>query len=194
MIKNYFLLFILSALFFSIFQQAFSQDSTYRVLRYITGSGGVLYSQNSQYYLSAISGETILGTAQTENHFLGSGFWEYSMFGFTGVDNNNLLAMPDRFRLYQNYPNPFNPHTVIRYDLPEPSIVNLEVFNILGEKILALINSETKDAGHYQVVWDGRDTYGNRISSGVYLYKIDAIPGNKRGKVYRDIKKMIILK
>ena len=98
----------------------------------------------------------------------------------TGVETfNNII--PNKFLLKQNYPNPFNPTTTISYDLPEAGLVNLAVFNILGEKV-ATIESEYRSAGNYKVKFDARN-----LSSGVYFYSIEV-------NNYREARKMIILK
>jgi len=80
---------------------------------------------------------------------------------------------PNTFRLYSNYPNPFNPATRISYDIPKTSRVTLEVLNILGRHVATLVD-ESQQAGHYEVIWNGRDGYGNRVASGIYLYRLAA--------------------
>jgi hypothetical protein len=78
-------------------------------------------------------------------------------------DNNNLLST---FKLEQNYPNPFNPTTKISYQIPKDGFVNLSVYNMLGQKVGALVN-EQQTAGLYSVVFNA----GN-LQSGVYAYKL----------------------
>lgn len=95
-------------------------------------------------------------------------------------------AVPDAFEVGQNYPNPFNPSTEIAYALPEGANVNVEVYNILGQRVKTLIN-EFQDAGNYTVTWNGDDEYGSTVASGVYFYRVTA------GQ-YKDIKKMVMMK
>ncbi|MDN5354751.1 MAG: hypothetical protein PWQ09_1507 [Candidatus Cloacimonadota bacterium] len=73
----------------------------------------------------------------------------------------------------QNYPNPFNPSTEISFVLPQASPVELNIYNLKGRKIRTLIAGETlaKDKLH-KVVWDGTDSSGQPVSSGIYLYKL----------------------
>jgi len=84
-----------------------------------------------------------------------------------------VAAVPTAFALDQNYPNPFNPTTTIRYAIPSNANVNLVIYNIQGQKIRTLVSSEQK-AGYYQVVWDGRNEMGQTVSSGLYLYRVQA--------------------
>jgi len=72
-----------------------------------------------------------------------------------------------------NYPNPFNPDTEIRYHLPEAIHINLEIYNLLGQKIRTLIDGQ-KPTGSHTIRWDGRDETGAAVSSGVYLYTLTA--------------------
>jgi len=85
------------------------------------------------------------------------------------------------YHFSQNYPNPFNPSTTIEYDLPKSSDVNIEIYNIAGEKIQTLLNEKIL-AGSHQVEFNAEN-----LSSGVYFYKIVA------GE-FQDVKKMILLK
>jgi flagellar hook assembly protein FlgD len=94
--------------------------------------------------------------------------------------------LPQAFSLSQNYPNPFNPETVIRYALPEDCHVELTIHNILGQKVMTLVN-ESQSAGYKMSRWDGRDDKGNEIASGLYFYKI-------KTPKYSETKKMILLR
>ncbi|MFQ5870296.1 MAG: T9SS type A sorting domain-containing protein [Candidatus Zixiibacteriota bacterium] len=83
------------------------------------------------------------------------------------------ISLPRDFKLQQNSPNPFNAATVIQYDLPQPSWVNIEVFNILGERVRTLVD-EFQEAGYRNILWDGRSEGGGEVSSGVYFYRLQA--------------------
>ena len=82
-------------------------------------------------------------------------------------------SLPTVFSLEQNYPNPFNPTTSIEFNLPKSSYVSLTVFNILGQKVAELVNGSLS-AGNKQIEWDGTDSNGRTLESGVYFYKITA--------------------
>lgn len=83
------------------------------------------------------------------------------------------VAIPKEFALKHNYPNPFNPTTTIKVELPKTSDVRMEIYNVLGQKVKTLVN-KTMKAGYHKVVWDGRNDYGTRVSSGMYIYIIKA--------------------
>jgi len=103
----------------------------------------------------------------------------------TSVDEDPL-GIAGRFSLEQNYPNPFNPSTTISYRLPVESKVELVIFNMLGQKVRTLF-SDKQPAGEYKIVWDGRDGNGRAVSSGVYLYRLQA-------GTYVEAKKMTLLR
>ncbi|MEE4312618.1 MAG: S8 family peptidase [candidate division KSB1 bacterium] len=77
--------------------------------------------------------------------------------------------VPDKYYLSQNYPNPFNPGTSIEYGLSAYSKVRINIYNLLGQRIMTLVN-EFKSAGVHEVAWDGLDANGVRQPSGVYIY------------------------
>lgn len=106
----------------------------------------------------------------------------------TGIDDEGLIGIPDEYNLAQNYPNPFNPVTIISYSLPHLSDVTLKVYNILGQEVITLVN-EQQPAGNYEVSFDAAN-----LSSGIYLYKIQAGPSSDSGQGYTDVKKMILLR
>ncbi len=91
------------------------------------------------------------------------------------VSNEDVaLNLPDEFQLYQNYPNPFNPSTTIGFDVPDSKTkVRLEIYNILGQKVKTLVN-DVYTAGRYKVTWDGTNDTGGQVSTGVYIYRIQA--------------------
>ncbi len=102
-----------------------------------------------------------------------------------GVDDD-VSIIPETFTLHQNYPNPFNPTTSIRYSIPEMAQVSLVIHNLIGQEVATLVNTNM-GVGNHEVVWNGTDTYGKAVSSGVYFYTIKA--GN-----FSNTKKMLFLK
>lgn len=74
--------------------------------------------------------------------------------------------------LAQNVPNPFNPRTTIRYDLPEPGLVRLSIFDVAGRHVRTLVD-ESRPPGSHEAVWDGRDASGREAGSGTYLARLE---------------------
>lgn len=81
--------------------------------------------------------------------------------------------IPTKFELEQNYPNPFNPETTIKYHVPMRVNVTLRVYNALGQELRTLVNS-LQDAGVYTATWDGKDNNGRQLSTGLYLFRLEA--------------------
>ena len=79
--------------------------------------------------------------------------------------------LPHKFALQQNYPNPFNLETTISFELERRSHVDLSIFNILGQRVTTLIDRPLA-AGRHQVAWDGRQTSGKVVATGVYVYRL----------------------
>jgi len=96
------------------------------------------------------------------------------------------LGLPDSYLLAQNYPNPFNPATQISFELPAATFVRLDIFNVLGQRVRTLAD-RFMSAGNYNVVWRGDDTYGRKVASGVYFYRLAT-------DRFTDTKKMLLLK
>ncbi len=103
----------------------------------------------------------------------------------TGVKREPVV-LPGDFRLYQNQPNPFNPVTTIRFDLPKPQYVRLEIFDLQGRRVSRLLSGYL-DAGAHSVWWDGLDERGRQMSSGVYYYRLHA------GE-FVEVKRMVLLR
>jgi len=88
--------------------------------------------------------------------------------------NSNFESVPKAFdALYENFPNPFNPITNIKYSLEEEEHTKLLIYNSLGQVIKTLVN-EPQTAGIHTVQWDSRDDNGQKVSSGLYIYRLEA--------------------
>ena len=103
--------------------------------------------------------------------------------GPVSVHDPNFVA---RTILGTNFPNPFNPMTTISFALRQTEKVNIDIYNVKGEKVKTLVNNEM-DPGHHSAIWNGKDNSGKNVASGVYFYKM------KAGK-YASTKKMILMK
>ncbi|MBN2367049.1 MAG: T9SS type A sorting domain-containing protein [Calditrichaeota bacterium] len=114
----------------------------------------------------------------------------YSKSGFSAESLSVSANLPESFKLYDNYPNPFNPSTTLMFDVPETegeqSRVQIILFNNLGQKVLELVN-QTFTAGTYTVHWDGRNGFGQRVSSGIYFAVF-------KSKNYQETIKLMLMK
>jgi hypothetical protein len=107
--------------------------------------------------------------------------WCLTINYFTYIGGIGTITVPNYYALGQNYPNPFNPLTKIEFAIPRPGDVKIVVYDILGKETAVLVN-EFKNPGIYTVDFDG-----SKLSSGVYLYKMQA--GD-----FTDTKKMLLIK
>jgi photosystem II stability/assembly factor-like uncharacterized protein len=101
-------------------------------------------------------------------------------------------SIPQAFELHQNYPNPFNPTTTISYHLPAASHVVLKTYNILGQEVATLLDEE-QHAGSHEVRWNGQNSSGRAVSSGVYFCRLEARQSNGQF-LFASVKKMLLLK
>jgi len=100
-------------------------------------------------------------------------FMELQIVFPEGVDSDDPAVTPTLSNLSQNYPNPFNPSTTISYTMNKAGSANLAIYNVKGQLINTLVNG-TKDFGTHSVVWNGKDTNGNDVPSGIYFYRLNA--------------------
>ncbi len=122
--------------------------------------------------------------AFTDPQRLPSGTYYYRIAQFDFNDNKTFYGpaslritegnlMPTGLKLSQSRPNPFNRTTSFSYQLPASGPVNLAIYNVAGRLVKALV-SENREAGRYEVLWDGRDRSGNAVPNGVYLFRLSA--------------------
>ena len=100
--------------------------------------------------------------------------------------SSQTQTTPLNFSLHQNYPNPFNPVTSLRYDLPEYGLVNITIYDMMGRIVKTLVNS-SQMVGYKSIKWNATNDRNEPVSSGLYLYSIQA------GE-FRQTKKMVLLK
>lgn len=104
---------------------------------------------------------------------------------FTMLRLNQILK-PTKIYLAQNYPNPFNPSTAINYELPKMSKISIKVYDINGEQVKELVNSQV-EKGNHKIIWNSENDFGKKVSSGVYFYSL-------KTHNFLQTKKMIVLK
>jgi len=143
--------------------------------------GGVgSFDANFAGYIIMIDTLTGAGTALGPTGYPGISGLSY-VPAPTSIDSDMPAGIPNFYALRQNYPNPFNPTTHIKYSISRRQFVFLKVYDALGKEIAVLVN-EQKQAGEYEVEFDG-----SRLASGLYFYRIQA------GK-FTQMKKMVLIK
>jgi len=169
-----------------------------------------------KYILFHEMGHTIgVGHCNTNSHVMYGNRIEYAYFDDLTTDDSNaakfLYLYGDpytlgtgindhidnkviSFKLNNNYPNPFNMETNIEFSIQNSSLVNITIYNTLGQLVKTIVN-ENKPAGEYAAKWDGKNESGNIVSSGIYYYFLQASsnPANG-GQIFSDMKKMILIK
>jgi hypothetical protein len=171
---NVFFLLLLTS--FLIYSQQTNQISAS-----VISSGGEK-TASASYILSNSVGEAFIGKSVNTSNQHSLGFW-YVYEQSTAITDvaKGDETIPTQFKLEQNYPNPFNPSMVIKFGLPERSIVILNVYDILGNEITTFVNLE-KFVGSYELTWNATN-----LPSGVYFYRLQA-------SSFVETKKMILKK
>lgn len=154
-----------------------NNDDIFNKVGFVPGHGTTLAQNNYQFIDSNLSNGTYYYRLKQIDHD--------GSYQFSETKTVTILASL-KYNLFQNYPNPFNPETVIKFEIPEASHVNLVIYNSLGEEIKKLIN-EKKNDGIYEIKWDGKNKDGVVMPSGVYLYLLST------GE-HREVRKMILTK
>ncbi len=144
-------------------------------------------ANNASQWLATLTGQD---KAYLENQLalLDLSAEEQAAFRAALYGQGGRAALPRAFSMAQNRPNPFNPLTTISYTVPEGegARVTIEVFDISG-RLVALLSDQFREAGSYSVFWDGTDSRGSEVSSGVYFYRM-------RAGEYVQTRKMVLLK
>jgi photosystem II stability/assembly factor-like uncharacterized protein len=162
-------------------------------------SDGVYFSDDNGSKWNLISGQTeniisnSIGIKSNKFIYLGtegSGLYKFDLLLST---ERTIAVGVNNFEIFQNFPNPFNPTTTLKYQIPEISFVTLKIYDVLGNEIATLVNEE-KPAGSYEVEFSvGRDSSPD-IASGIYFYRIQAVPSGRQAGNFIETKKMILLK
>ncbi len=137
------------------------------------------YVQNSLTYYYRLTDVSFSGVRKTHG----------PVSATLSATNQNVRAQGHaalKFSLHQNYPNPFNPKTIIKYELPMTNYVELNIYNLNGQKVATLVSGQ-QSAGRYQIEWDG-----SGLAGGIYYYMIVADFGEAGN--FQDVKKMILLR
>lgn len=100
---------------------------------------------------------------------------------------HRLASLPATFELKPNRPNPFNPTTSISYDVPKQTRIRITVYNLLGQTVTRIVD-EVQPPGRYTAVWNGHNSEGHQVASGVYIYRMSS------GTGYTQSRRMLLLK
>lgn len=144
-------------------------NNEYRVITPADGSFS-LFLPEGAYHASAHHHE--YGTINDDNIFITAGEDLWATFVYDPISTEDVVEIAAT-ALHSNYPNPFNPETTISYDLKAPAEVRLSVYNLKGQLVKTLVNTQ-QSAGKHNVVFDARDDRGNKLSSGIYFYRLIA--------------------
>ena len=166
---------IASLIFGFVFGLNSSQVSAVQMARQVLDGGGAMWLETASYKLSSSLGQSIIGSQDGPTKDLYTGFWNPWVVQMTPVEWEEVdhTQLPREFGLSQNFPNPFNPATVIEYALPKASEVEVQIYNVLGQKVRNLVD-EHQEPGYKTIRWDGTDDSGSEVSSGIYFYRIVA--------------------
>ena len=162
--------------------------------------GGVLRSTNNGANWTAVNtGLThpyvfclaVSGTDLFAGTF-GRGAWRRPLSEMITSVKQVSADLPTRFSLGQNYPNPFNPVSTIEFMLPQRSRITFVIYDVLGSEVRRLLDDE-RNAGVFRATWDGTNASGSHAASGVYYYRMIAIPVDG-SESFVQTRRMILLK
>jgi len=192
------------------------QGSLRFIKRFVDGTetdlavDSVAYTQNTWYHVEIVTEDSLFqcyvdsnlvfevtdttfttGKAGLYCHGNTGSYWDnfsvvQTNYTPTGIIPPEMENVVSTFRLEQNYPNPFNPTTHIRFALPQENRVVLNIYNILGQQIKSYQLGRLSQ-GEYEYTWNGTNSEGNPVASGVYLYELNA------GE-FHQTKKMFLLR
>jgi hypothetical protein len=141
------------------------------------GGGGSMTSEN--YGTRATVGQAATGTLSGSSYASAVGYWHLPYSTTTEVKTDPVV--PKTYSLDQNYPNPFNPTTTIRFTLPEPSRVKLQIFDVKGRLLMTMVDRDYAEGVHEEVL------HADGFASGVYFYRMQA--GG-----FTKVQKLVVLK
>jgi len=170
--------------------QHHAADGVYRLAGYSMVPGtGLSVSSGPAFWLPVtVTGEDGSSLTLTEVLMAGSAANIIPVtLGTATAAVNRLAALPTAFSLSNATPNPFNPSTTIAYEVPEQVHITLTIYNLLGQKVIRLVD-QVQAAGRYEAVWNGTNLTGAGVASGIYLYRITS------GSGYTETKRMTLLK
>lgn len=169
-VQRFRLLFLPTSIVSLVF--ALSVQASYEIRSHVVSEcGGENTTESDKYLVEFSVGQAATGTSSSSSYDEFAGFWYPKMRWdpYSGVGQPGLPPLStDQYWLSRSSPSPFRHVTTIRYNLPEAALVRLTVFNIHGQKVKALVD-EGKSAGRWTTEWDGTDSDGTPVASGIYF-------------------------
>ena len=110
----------------------------------------------------------------------------------SSIEGMSINSVPSEFALHPSYPNPFNPSTIISYDLSEPSIVRLAVYNMIGQEVSVLVDGLV-EPGYHTMEWNAVNASGTMLPSGVYMLRMTAASVSSSLE-YHQVGKLVLMK
>ena len=157
------------------------------VIRIELAATNALNADGPLFQLTFQAADDVKGHVQSSIAFSKFDINEMDMKAQTSSGVINITGKPTSFGLDQNYPNPFNPSTTISYQVPEDGQqVKIVVYNMTGQLVRTLVDANQR-AGEYKVLWDGKNDYGQQVSTGLYFFRM-------RASNFVSVKKMLLVK
>lgn len=157
------------------------------VIRISLASPTSIDADGALFQIDFQAGNDVRGNVDSHVSFAQFTINERDMKSQTSEGVVTIKGKPVSFGLNQNYPNPFNPSTTISYQVPDDGQhVKIVVFSLTGQLVRTLVNADQR-AGEYNVLWDGRNDYGQQVSTGVYFFRMMA-------NNFVSVKKMLLVK
>ena len=166
-------------------------QGTSQATPHVTGAAALLLQINPS--LNAAQVKTALTSTSKSDAMTGAvpnPLWGFGKLDAFAAANNVVTSVqpisstvPTQFLLRQNYPNPFNPSTTIEFDLSQEEIVKLHIYDVTGQEVARVIDSQRMSPGRYRVQWNAISSTGLPLSSGVYFYRIDAGRNSDQAKM-----------
>lgn len=162
---------VLKAIVVDVYQMYFwGYLVTVKEIEYVDSATGLLYDT---YYLASGFGIIRQDIDTFPVKYLRGAIINGIKYGTVDVNNDSDIGAPKQFVLYDNFPNPFNSSTIIKFSVKNKSNFELTIYDVLGQRIKYFI-FDNYNPGKYEVVWNGTDDNGNKVSSGVYFYRLEA--------------------